>query len=166
MTPDPYSLDQLRDIIEPAPVAWWPPAMGGQLLLTLLLIWLIAFALLAWLRYRRNAYRRAALAQLATIEKALDDPITRVTAVRELSALLKRVALIAFSRDEVAALSGESWLAFLDRSGGGRVFSQGAAAIIGSAAYDSTAAADLDQTARQDLIGAARHWIRHHRQAA
>ena len=35
MTPDPYSLDNLRDIVEPASIPWWPPAPGVWLLLAL-----------------------------------------------------------------------------------------------------------------------------------
>ncbi|MEM9659805.1 MAG: DUF4381 family protein, partial [Planctomycetota bacterium] len=47
MNTDPYSLDRLVDVIEPEPVAWWPPAVGWVLLILVAGIWLSAGALLA-----------------------------------------------------------------------------------------------------------------------
>ena len=65
MTPDPYSLDNLRDIVEPASIPWWPPAPGVWLLLGLVAVWLVAGLVLWWVHWRRQAYRRAGLQGVA-----------------------------------------------------------------------------------------------------
>jgi hypothetical protein len=61
-------LSQMADIHEPSPIGFWPPAPGW---IALGVILFIAVALLAYLlirRYRRNAYRRFALARWRAIE--------------------------------------------------------------------------------------------------
>jgi hypothetical protein len=100
-----FSLANLRDIVEPAPPPLWPPAPA---------VWILSGFLIAgaailihhWRRRRReNAYRRAGLAQL-----------DQAGSVHEVSVLLKRVALAAFPRAQVASLWGEDWVGFLHRT--------------------------------------------------
>ena len=50
-------------------------------------------------RHRRNAYRREALRELEEADAA------------DISAILKRTALVAFPREQVASLSGAAWMA-------------------------------------------------------
>ena len=109
MTPD---LSQLRDIHLPPPVSAWPPAPGWGLLAVLTLI-ALGLGVWGWLRYRRDRWRRAALKELRRLSE--QEPAARI---RELSVLLRRVALRRYPREEVAALSGEAWLALLDRAMG------------------------------------------------
>ena len=52
MNPDPASLANLRDIVEPPPVPWWPPAPGWWFLLTVLGLIAILVALRAYRRWR------------------------------------------------------------------------------------------------------------------
>ncbi len=61
----------------------------------------------AWRTWRAAAYRRAALRELATAANA--------SAIAE---ILKRTALVAYPRKDVAALSGAAWLAWLAQTGG------------------------------------------------
>lgn len=162
MKANPYSLDQLHDIVEPAAVSWWPPAAGMYLLLALVLVWLIAALLLTWQRHRHNAYRREGLALLQQIAPGLHAPENRGVALQELGELLKRVALNAFPREEVAALSGADWLAFLDRTAGGSAFVSGPASIIATAAYQTRNRSDLAAMEQDEIITAVRRWILHH----
>lgn len=79
-----------------------------------------------------------------------------------LPALLKRTAIAATSREEVASLSGEEWLRFLDRSlGNGRDFEQGVGRLLVQLAYSpkppSTSSHQLES-----LVDLSRRWIRHH----
>ncbi|MCP4008906.1 MAG: DUF4381 family protein, partial [Proteobacteria bacterium] len=72
MSGDPASLANLNDIIlSPAPT-WWPPAPGWYVLavgLAMVLVW----SVYRWsVLYRRNRYRRAALAELVEIEAGPD----------------------------------------------------------------------------------------------
>lgn len=107
-------LASLHPLREPPPISWWPPAPGWWLLAALLLV---ALATLAWYllrRYRANAYRRQALAQLAQLEAQYRQRQDELQFLAATNALLKSVALVAYPRREVAASSGADWLAFLN----------------------------------------------------
>lgn len=143
-------LDQLTEPSEPAPVSMAPATVGWvvlAVLLAALLIWLVVFAMR---RYRRNAYRREALALLT---RAGDDGAS-------VAAILRRTALAAYPRDRVASLSGAEWLAFLDRTGGGKTgFASGPGAALTAAPYR-----DGDRTI-PGLGSLAARWVRRHKPA-
>jgi len=153
-TSDP--LARLRDIHLPEPVSWWPPAPGW---------WIVALVLLAALSMviyfvsrsrRRTRYRRLALRELHDLTATEKD--TRAL-LEKTSALLRRVAIQAYGRQQVAPLSGTAWLAFLDRTGKTDQFSRGAGKILGSALYQASPEADPD-----GIRQVAEQWIRGHRQ--
>lgn len=116
--------DSLRDIHLPPPVGWWPPAPGWWLLLALL----TGLALLGfwWWRRRRlgSGWLREARTELAELRlRSMADPATCRLRLGEYSALLRRVALATAPRERVAGLTGERWLAHLDRLAGAELFS-------------------------------------------
>jgi len=164
MIPDPYSLDNLRDIVEPASIPWWPPAPGVWLLLALVAVWLVTGLGLWWVHWRRQAYRRAGLRELYEITARLDAAPERATALVDLAALLKRVALVAYAREHVAALSGDAWLTFLDRTGGTSRFTTGPGAVLAEASSRPGRAATLDATQVKALVATAHDWIQRHRE--
>lgn len=105
----------LRDLHTPPPPSWWPPAPGWWLLAALALA-AVAGAVVVLIRRRRRAKPvRAALAELEAIFAALDDG-GELHRVQSVSTLLKRVALLRYPRTEVAALSGERWVTFLQNT--------------------------------------------------
>jgi hypothetical protein len=137
---DPADLSNLRDIVVPPAVSFWPPAPGWWAVGVACLVaagLAIAVALRHW---QRNAYRREALRALETAEG------------NDISAILKRTALVAFPREQVASLSGPAWLAFLDRTGGTAFSNTGLLALT----YGGTA----DRAA---VVAQARRWIERHR---
>lgn len=149
-------LAQLRDIHLPDPVSWWPPAPGWWVvtLLALAAISLgIFFIRKLWLR---NRYRRAALRELHDL--GTNPQNDQKELLKKLSTLLRRVAVQAYGRNEVAPLSGDRWLEFLDRTGQTNQFSQGAAKVLGSGLYQSTIEADMEQVRK--LI---QRWIKEHK---
>ena len=91
----------------PPLISMWPETVGW--------IWvgvtaaaLFAIVLIKWRQFRKaNAYRRAAVAALS----AAGDDATAIAGI------LRRAALAAYPRDKVAALHGEAWLRFLDKTG-------------------------------------------------
>ncbi|MCK0198546.1 DUF4381 domain-containing protein [Ancylobacter sp. 6x-1] len=144
---DAADLSRLADIAVPPPVPWWPPAAGW---------WMIAAALLAALliliaagirHWRRDAYRRAALAELSGLGSGAD--------AAAISDVLKRTALAAYPRQTVASLTGSAWLAFLDRTGGTNDFTEAG----GFAASVSGVRASSDNA----LLAAGRRWVKRHR---
>jgi len=152
MTNDPADLSHLADIVLPPPIPWWPPAPGWWILAGALLVAAAILASAGIRHHRRNAYRRAALAELTGI-----GIVDRAESAAEVSAVLKRAALAAYPRAEVASLTGESWSHFLDRTGGTTDFTSGQAAGLIAAAFGAPIA---DGAA---ALVAARRWVKVHR---
>jgi hypothetical protein len=150
---DPGSLQNLNDIVAPAPVAWWPPAPGWYALagiLLLALFWLGFRGLRSW---QQNRYRREALRALAQI--AASGPV----AAAALPDLLKRVALSAWPRDRIAGLVGSDWHRFLDTAAGTERFRGEAGSRLEQAAYTP---AGLAEESFRALCADVDWWIRHH----
>ena len=155
MIDDPADLSHLADIVVPSPMSWWPPAPGWWILAAAALA---ASALVAWVavhRYRQNAYRRAALLELARVG-TVASPANAVA----VSAVLKRAALVAYPRAEVASLTGVAWLTFLDHTGSTRDFTGGSAAALARIAMGGPSG---DGAA---ILAAARRWVKRHREGA
>lgn len=105
----------LRDLHLPEPVGWWPLAPGWWFLLLVLAV-LIAYGLTrAYQRRQRSAARRYALRKLARYEAEYLEHRNPVLLGKQLSQLLRRGMLAYASRDEVAGLTGDDWLNWLDR---------------------------------------------------
>lgn len=145
-------LELLHEIVPPEPIALVPQTIGWWIALA----WLVAcfaFIVAAIVRHRRaNRYRREAIAELARIEAQADAP----EAPAALAALLKRTALAAYPRQQVASLYGSAWAAFLVDSSNGD-------AVIAAAADSLAHAAYREGICVTELTPASRRWIRRHR---
>jgi len=161
MKPDPTSLERLHDIVVPPPTPWWPPATGWLWLLGILAVLALWGSLRALAHWQRNCYRREALAALARAEAlAATDP---GAALRAMSELLKRTALTAYPRAQVASHTGPAWFAWLDATGG-TGFANGPGALLEQAAYrPGRGEADCDAARARELAAQVRQWIRRHR---
>ncbi len=170
----------LRPLHTPDPVAWWPLAPGWWLLIIAVLI------VIGWgvLQYRKGARRRMALALLRGLEQD-GAPAGAV------NVLLKRYALAAYPRKDVASLTGAAWVAFLREQAPKAPIPDGPATELTQAAYAApdngpgNDGADNDRphndrldnegpgagvagvsggpAASPDLFDAARRWLRHNR---
>lgn len=142
------ALAALRPLHPPAPVPWWPPAPGWWLLAG------IGLALLGtgWWLHRRRSLQRAALAELRSLERTASDDIGIAAGVNN---LLRRVALARFPRRQVAALSGEAWLQFLEARAQLGGFRDGPGRVLASAPYGARCRVE-----REALLVLARRWIR------
>ena len=152
----------LRDIHLPPDPSFWPPAPGWWLLAALLLGagLLLARRLPRWRARRR--LRRAIEAELDRIAADREsDPATRAAA---LSGLLRRAARLI---DPAAvALSGEDWLAFLDRQWpparrGVASFRQEPARLLLELPYRPPGDRDARSADLPALIALAREWLGH-----
>jgi hypothetical protein len=148
-------MSNLEEIELPERVLFTPETIGWYLLAGALALGLLWVGWRFWRRWRANAYRREALAELKEIE----------TAPERLPALLKRVALVAYPRAQVAELSGDAWLGFLDGTLGTTDFSSGSGHWLPELAYDPGAADRISQKERKDLFVLARRWIQKHHPA-
>ncbi|RDI97587.1 DUF4381 domain-containing protein [Dyella solisilvae] len=133
--PEAASIAQLKDIADPSPVSWAPQTAGWWVLAAIVLVLLSWWVVRRWRRWRRDRYRREAQAELARIERAVADPSQRTQALLALPALVKRTVLAWAPRAQVAPLSGAAWLAYLDRTFAGNVFSEGPGKVLGTLAY-------------------------------
>jgi hypothetical protein len=110
-----FSQLPLRDIHLPEPLSWWPPAPGWWLLAG----GLLAALILLWLRHHRGRLQRTALEKLSGIMARLESGEEPVVCLQELSVVLRRFAMTVGPRTqagppEVAGLTGERWLSYLD----------------------------------------------------
>jgi hypothetical protein len=148
MNPDPASLDNLRSIVEPPAVSWWPPAPGWWVVAAACGLAALVVAVRRWRVWRANAYRRAALRELST-----------ATDVAEIAEILKRTALCAYPRVDVASLSGGAWVTRLEATA-----RQPVPAAVGEALTRGVyGRANTAKTA--DVASFAGRWIRNHRRS-
>lgn len=156
------ALEALADITTPPPVSWMPQTWGWAALGIVVALVLIVSA---W-RWRRHAlanrYRVEALKALSALEQRALITQTRAEALVQVAELLKRTALAAYTRTEVARLSGPAWVQFIRDNGFGTAGS--AATLLDDLEYRSpaslTAMSDADTKA---LVTTARKWIEEHR---
>lgn len=139
-------IDLLEPVPEPAPISMVPQTMGWVWLGLLLLVICAALIWMLVRRWRRDAYRRAALAELG---KTAQD-------ASSLARLVRRTALAAYPRSAVASLFGDSWLTFLDEAYGGNGFSNGPGKVLATAPYQK-------ELAGEPLRQLVKEWIKRHR---
>ncbi|MGH8387515.1 MAG: DUF4381 domain-containing protein, partial [Pseudomonas sp.] len=89
MNPNIPSIEQLKEIALPAPVSYAPQTWGWWVLLGLLVLTALIIAARRYWQWKRDRYRREALARLAQLQQRSDD----LNALRELPELLKRTAI-------------------------------------------------------------------------
>ena len=105
----------LRDLHLPDPVGWWPLAPGWWFVLLLAAAALLFVTSRAVKWWRHNAPRRFALRELARYEAEYLQHRDPVLLGKQVSALLRRGMLAYAPRADVAGMTGEDWLLWLDR---------------------------------------------------
>ena len=157
------SLEKLHEIILPEPVSWMPQTIGWYAIFGLVLFVAGWWVYRRLRRYRTNRYRRLALEELAVIEQELQRPEKRAEVLAKIPVLLKGTALSAFPRTDVAALSGEKWLFFLDKTMGGKNFTEGEGRLLPELAYAPVQRiAQLPDEQIGKLLQLIRRWIKMH----
>lgn len=145
----------INDIHLPASVGWWPLAPGWWVLVCLMLV---VIALLVWYwnkspRLPRQGVLDTALRELDRLPKqyAKDSKIL----LRELSVLLRRVAISRYGREKVAGLTGAAWVDFLDKQAGKTLFKGRFEAVLTELPYRPET-----QVETAALMQAIREWIK------
>ena len=157
MQPATDPLAELRDIHQPSMIETWPPAPGWWLLAIIFIVTAAAILTKFFRHWRANKYRREAIKELDLLltdwESHGDDRIY-LTAVQD---LLKRVALSHFPRDQVASLTGEAWVKFLDNSSGSHDFSIGEMELLIDGNYRPEISVNVEK-----IQSFASQWIQQH----
>jgi len=156
------TLQKLADITTPAPVSWVPQTWGWAVVAAVVLATALWFAVRLRKRQLANRYRREALAELTLLEARLADSAHRASALAAIPPLLKRVALAAWPRPEVASLSGEAWVAFLRRHAGRTAFPDPAAHLLADEYRALLPAETMSEVEARAFSTAVRRWIVEH----
>jgi hypothetical protein len=156
----------LADLVVPDPVSWRPQAWGWWVVAGLLVVAALALVIRWARRYAADRYRREALSEWGDLDARLGDDSGREAALAELAALIKRTALAAWPRAEVASLSGGAWVEFL-RSHAGRARVDGPlASLLDAAEYQPASLVSVSSPDARACARAVREWIEGHRVSA
>jgi len=104
----------LRDLHLPDALGWWPLAPGWWVVLAITVGVLAYFTWRLYRRWQFYAPRRFALDELARFEAEYLEHRNPAMLGKQLSELLRRGMLAYAPREEVAGLTGEDWLVWLD----------------------------------------------------
>lgn len=115
----------LRDLHLPEAISWWPLAPGWWFVIALALLGLGFLIRIWWQTRSRGAARRYALRQLNDLLRGYEQHKDTVAFGADLSALLRRTMLAYAPRQDVAGLTGDAWLRWLDRDLAQPVFYDG-----------------------------------------
>jgi hypothetical protein len=165
MTP-PANISQLQELPLPDAVSYLPQTWGWLALLLLLLALGLCYAGRGLYRWRRNRYRRAALAELSRLEMALTEPAQTVTALRQLPELLKRTALSMPNPPAVASFSGQAWQQFLQASSPTHLPDDFAQQLAHLAYAPEPQLHNLPPAQLTQLLNVSRRWLEQHHAAA
>lgn len=147
----------LRDIHLPEPISIWPPAFGWWLLALLSILSIVASIYLIKYLIRKTAVKLAKK-QLQQIQQ--NQQLSDLEKLGQLSMLIRRTAISIYPRTEVAKLTGNAWLAFLDdsiqdTSNNKNQFQQGSGRVLSYGPYQQTPVIDLDA-----LFTLCQHWLK------
>ena len=160
-----YLIHGIDEIVLPDVISWWPSAPGWQVLGVIVFLWLLTLAVRLVKHDWRNRYRRQALRQLDQVQNKAGSELLPVVAL--LPYYLKVTALQAYPRQNVASLTGNEWLSFLDAHYSGPSFSKssdgkGMGEHLLSIAYLPQAQWRLNDAECKTLIEMTRRWISTH----
>ena len=149
-----YALVGFHDIVAPAAINWLPQTPGWWLVAAIIGVLLARWIGRKLRHWYRNRYRGEALRRLQSIADIADEGF-----IGELNKLLKITALAAYSRPEVARLTGPAWVEFLNTRCDTRFVIEQATALATGSYLPQT----LSQPTRDALLETSRGWILHHR---
>jgi len=144
----------LRDIHLPEQIGWFPPALGWWLLI--IFVPIISYFLIAFLQklFKKTAIKEA---QKLLLQLEKNENLTPLEKVRELSILLRRVAINRMSeKDKISSLTGRAWLDYLDQSLKDAPFKNGVGQCLANAPYQKELSAEIDLGA---LFALAQKWL-------
>lgn len=154
-----YLLNELVETEAPSDISWWPETVGWKILFIGLIAFIAYKAYQSWQTYKRNAYRREALAWLKQLPTY--DAILPASIYRQLPALLRKTALSAFDRTEISLLSKQPWERWLDQQCDKTHFVDNCPTLLHCLAYDPQSC--ISQAQMKTLLTEITLWIKYHR---
>lgn len=159
---DTLHITGLEPLIAPESVDLWPPAPGWYVIMALAFV-AIGFLVITQIRNRRkNVYRREALTALRTLGSSNGDRMDSKQ-IASLNRLLKITAMKHYPREQVASLSGEDWLRFLNLSCKKVDFTASPGELLATTGYQDPEGVDISRDQWNHLMENIDYWIRNHR---
>jgi len=156
-----YAVQNLEGLIAPDSVSWLPTTGGWKLLGAIALLAFVRWLHRRWRQWLVNRYRAEALRQLDTIVRNPEPDDEAILArAQQINRLLKAVALQAFPRREVAALSGAQWCNWLQHSSPVTPFSENSLEFLAQGQYRQQCVMSVDGL--HDFAGESARWIEQH----
>ena len=137
-------LINLKDIHLPPAVEIWPPAPGWWIVVVVLLLIFVFCGMWISRRFEQRKPKTEALRLLKNLQNQHNNSEESLELLRDLSKLLRRVALTFCGDENVASLYGFEWLEFLDRTGKTTEFTQGAGRVFGKELYQQNPEIEID----------------------
>jgi hypothetical protein len=151
-----YALGDFIEVVSPQAVSWLPQTTGWWWVGAGLLVMTLRYGWRHLRHWYRNRYRREASARL----QQLSGTQASTDIVSEINTLLKLTALVAYSREQVARLSGEDWVDFLNGQCATPPFAGELGQLLALGVYRRQ---PLDSGQTHALITASGTWIEQHR---
>lgn len=109
----------LRDIHLPEPISWWPIAPGWWLIIVSVILIAIVSYLVKVIKQKRKRQQQLPndiKVELEKIKQQFQKTHNKVQLAKALSILLRRASISYFPEKNIAGLTGENWLAYLDKT--------------------------------------------------
>ena len=151
-----YALQGFVEVISPEGISWLPQT-AGWLWLGLAILGLALFRGWHMLKHwYRNRYRREALLRLRALANKNDPG----EIIADINRVLKITALVAYSRANVAKLSGRPWVDFLNQQCEQPPFNGEQMELLASAIYRK----QKGNSQHCQLLQASSRWVEQHRE--
>lgn len=157
--PEPFGNNALRgmaEVMPPEGVNWLPQTPGWLFVGLVLAFFTGRYGLRRFRAWHADRYRREAKRRLMALERTAEE----TTFLSALNTLLKLTAMAAYSREQVAHLSGEQWTQFLNAHCPGAPFSERASHALVEGLYSGSAP---ERAVKAELVTASALWIERHR---
>ncbi len=130
------ALKDLRSVHEPASQGFWPPTPGWWLVF----FFVIFLFLFWWWLSRRKIpnYKKMANEELKNIMANYEIQRNGHQAAVEIAGLIRKLMLVTERSVPVASLTGDEWLAYLDKKSQSQLFTEGAGQALKAVVYQKT----------------------------
>lgn len=145
---------QLRDIHLPEASLWWPPAPAWWIALLLLLVLpVILFWAVRWIRYK--PLRRLSLQELKLIRHRHGSGSGDKVVLADIAALLRRTMISYRGRNACAASTGEAWVEQLQQVVPRPCFNNDQLKLLTRDRYQPDITCDIE-----NLLQSCERWLR------
>ncbi len=105
----------LRDIHLPEPISWWPIAPGWWIIIASIFL-IIAVVFISRKIYISKQLKRDIKDELENIKQQFQQTQNKSQLAKSLSILLRRASISYYPKADIAGLTGDNWLSYLDDS--------------------------------------------------